>query len=167
MNMNKYLLVLLFVCVMLICYNVFINIFTFNFIKVIDIEIKKSIQNNKLVNSTQNSFLIPIFIATLENTKKCKIDVLNRIMIEKIIDDIELKQIQYYIIIKDDDNKICSKPINNLEIFVCYLSFYFIIIFFSIITMAILDSFDLFVVYNRIKKTNIIKSNEFNNFVSV
>ena len=87
-------------------------------------------------------------------------------MIEKIIDDIELKQIQYYIIIKDDDNKICSKPINNLEIFVCYLSFYFIIIFFSIITMAILDSFDLFVVYNRIKKTNIIKSNEFNNFAN-
>ena len=94
MNKIKYFLIfLLLLCVLSIYYNIFLSIFSFNFIKITDIEIKKQFDYNLQINSsTHNLPSVPTFIAHLENNKNCKIKISNEIMISNIKKNIELRK---------------------------------------------------------------------------
>lgn len=141
MNKIKYfLLFLLLLCVLSIYYNIFLSIFSFNFVKIVDIEIKKQINYNVETNSsTYNPLSVPTFIANLENNKNCKIDISNEIMISNIKKNIKSRKKNYYAIIDEGSKKnICSIFCDGDEIIITHISFYITIIMFSIITMNII-----------------------------
>ena len=141
MNKIKYfLLFLLLLCVLSIYYNIFLSIFSFDFVKIVDIEIKKQINYNVETNSsTYNPLSVPTFIANLENNKNCKIDISNEIMISNIKKNIKSRKKNYYAIIDEGGKKnICSIFCDGYEIIITHISFYIAIIMFSIITMNII-----------------------------
>lgn len=153
MNTNKnLLLLLLFLCILSIYYNVFLSIFRFDYVKIVDIEIEKNIQNNVEINSsTHNSYLVPTFIATLKNNHNCKLDILNEIMVLDIKKNIKSRKKNYYTII-DDEQNICSTIVDIYEIIITYISFYILIIGFSIMTISIIV--DYYIYYYRTQDNN-------------
>ena len=160
MNKIKYfLLFLLLLCVLSIYYNIFLSIFSFDFVKIVDIEIKKQINYNVETNSsTHNLLSVPTFIANLENNKNCKIDISNEIMISNIKKNIKSKKKNYYAIIDEGGKKnICSIFGDGYEIIITHISFYITIIMFSIITMNIIVEYitiSTIIKYNNNPQTN-------------
>ena len=154
MNTNKNLmLLLLFLCILSIYYNVFLSIFSFDYVKIVDIEIKKHNQYNIGLNSSiYNSHPVPTFIATLKNNHNCKLDISNEIMISDIKKNIKSRKKNYYTIIDNDKKNICSTIIDIYEIIITYISFYIIIIGFSIMTTSIIV--DYYIYYYRIQDNN-------------
>lgn len=115
------------------------SIFRFDFIKIVDIEIIKHNQHNVETNlSISNSYLVPSFIANLENNHNCKIDISNEFMILDIKKNIKSRKKNYYTIIDNDKKNICSTIDDIYEIIITYISFYISIICFSIITMSVI-----------------------------
>jgi hypothetical protein len=171
MNTNKYFLLLLFLCILSIYYNVFLSIFRFDFIKIVDIEILKNNQHNVETNlSISNSYLVPSFIANLENNHNCKIDISNEFMILNIKKNIKSRKKNYYTIIDDDKKNICSTIDDIYEIIITYISFYISIICFSIITMSVIvdyliinttaNYFNYYICYYRIYGNNNNNNNQ-------
>ena len=133
MNIINYYQLLLLLCILSIYYNVFLSIFKFDYVKIVDIEIKKHIQYNVNTNTS-----ISIFIANLQNNHNCVIDIPNKIMLFNIKKNIKSKKKNYYTIINNRKNNICSTLDNIIEIILIYISFYISIISFSIITLYII-----------------------------
>lgn len=154
MNTNKnLLLLLLFLCILSIYYNVFLSIFRFDYVKIVDIEIIKNIQNNVEINSsTHNSYLVPTFIANLKNNVNCKLDISNEIMVLNIKKNIKSRKKNYYTIIDNYEQNICSTIADIYEIIITYISFYIIIIGFSIMTMSVIV--DYYIYYYRTQDNN-------------
>lgn len=141
MSINNYYLMLIFLCLLTIYYNVFINFFGFNYLKIKILEIRNN--NNNILTSNYTGYNypnknIPIFMAKLENQKYCKIEVLNSVMIKNMIDDMKIKNIVYYTKILNFNYKICSVPITFYEILFLHLVFYFVVLMLSIITIMVL-----------------------------
>jgi hypothetical protein len=130
MLIHKYIL-LLFLCLLVIYYHIFSEIFIFNYLKIDNIEIIKP--NNISTNGYSNTF-----IAILENGKNCYIGIKNEVKIEKFIKNLNEHDINYYTFILDKKNNICSKPDQITEIVFYYLLFYYSIIMGSIISIIIL-----------------------------
>ncbi len=129
------LIILLFLCVFTLYYKILTNIISFDYKKVKHI-IKEPLQVNK-ININDKIMINKIFIAILETDEKCKIDVLNEIMIDEIIKQMENNNVKYYTIIDYEKNNECLKPMINQQIIFDYLFFYFLLAFWSISTTII------------------------------
>lgn len=133
---NKYIFLLSFICTFTICYNILLCFFSFNYVKV----------NNIKIENKSNFKEETKFIAELDNGFTCYIDVKNSVMIDNIISKMNNKHIKYYTLIYNNststeinyEEKInCSKPMDNLEILLYYVSFYLCILVFTFGIMLI------------------------------
>lgn len=132
MTIINYLIILSFLCVFSLYYNILTNIISFDYIKVKQI-IKEPIQ----IDNTYDKITIrENFIAILETGEKCNINVLNDIIIDNIIKQIKNNNKYYTIINQSNDNK-CINLMTSTQIIYDYLFFYFLVIFWSIVTTII------------------------------
>lgn len=155
---NKFTLFTLFVfiCLVVLYSNIFTYLdFTFEYQQISDIKII-----NLHYNFTNDN---DVFVGKLKNGKFCKIDVENKVMIEKIINDVDLDTNKYYYTIINS-NGMCSMPFGIIEIIMNYFLFYYLIIISSIITMIIMMMVILTFEYNSINENlNLNSTNNFDN----
>lgn len=128
MIVHKFIL-LVFICLLVVYYNIFANIFFFDYLKIQSIDIIKSKENT---NENLNKF-----VATLSNTNFCYIDIKNENLIKNIIYEMNEDKTTYYTTIYKKDYLKCSKPESLMEIIFHHLIFYYSLIMASIITIII------------------------------
>lgn len=131
---NKFTL-FVFVCLMVAYSNLFIYLgyylgYTFEYQQVIDIQIVVP-----KYNFTNNSGVI---IGKLKNGNFCQIDVKNKVMIEKIINDMKLENSNKYYTTIIKSNNVCSIPVEMIEIIIDYVLFCYSVVISSIISMMII-----------------------------
>lgn len=136
------LIFLVFICIIVLYYNILAGVYLSDYLRIKNIEIIKSKDNT---NEYKN-----IFVAKLENNKVCNIDIKNEILIKEIINNIDIYKTTYYTVIQDKNFLICSKPDALIEIIIIRLIFYYSVIMTSIFTMII-----LIIIYFNLYSTSI------------
>jgi len=136
MGINKYIGLLFFLLIWILSYITLYRIFFFNYVQIDSISVTNT-NKNITINGKIYTHTNPIFYANTINNQTCKIDVLNRDIINTNLLELKNNKMLFTTI---DNNNICTRPENLISVRITNILFNVVIFFFCfLISIIIID----------------------------
>lgn len=159
MNINK-IAILFFLSIWILSYIMLYRIFFFDYVQINSIAVTNT-NTNITINGNIYPHINSIFYANTINNQTCKINVLNRDIIDTYILELKNNKILFTTI---DKKNICTRPENLISVTISNILFNFAIFFFCFLLTIIITDFLLDKLEHKEykDKNNILQKEEYN-----